>query len=235
MPTRKRMTGIPREAPTKWPSSATSRRARHARSVARNKARRLGSTHAAGIDNPREKQTGSADNRRTKSASGSGGGRGGQHAPTGDKKGLNPSCVTSEKPPQPEPMQPAGSSWEHVKHFTPREFTCKCEGLCDHVVVISPDVVAALDRIRDELGVPLSVVSGTRCERFNLKVGGSPRSAHLPKKGMSHAVDILCKDAHLRHSLISAALAVFPRIGIGKDFVHLDADPELPRPLIWVY
>ncbi len=146
-----------------------------------------------------------------------------------------------EAPPQPEetvnpePAESAIPSWERVKHFTPREFTCTCDGLCDHPVAISPDVVAALDRIRDELGVPLSVVSGTRCERYNRKVGGSPRSAHIPKNGISHAVDIRCQDAQLRHRLISAALAVFPRIGIAKDFIHLDDDPELPQPLIWVY
>ncbi len=128
-----------------------------------------------------------------------------------------------------------GLTWDDIKHFKPREFTCKCDGLCDHPVVISLDLVAKLDKIRDEIGRPISISSGTRCQRHNNKVGGKPLSAHMPKNDISHGVDVKCSDSSLRFALLAAALPLFKRIGISRNFMHLDDDPELPGNVIWVY
>jgi zinc D-Ala-D-Ala carboxypeptidase len=122
-----------------------------------------------------------------------------------------------------------------TSHFLAREFTCKCDGLCDHSVAISPHIVQKLDIIRDRLGRPLTIVSGTRCERYNRKVGGKEHSAHVPKNGVSFAADIRCPDSAFRFIFLAAALPMFHRIGIGKDFIHVDDDPELPANVMWLY
>ncbi len=125
--------------------------------------------------------------------------------------------------------------WADIKHFKPSEFTCKCQGLCDHPNAISPELVAKLDRIRDLIGMPLIISSGTRCERYNQQVGGKRGSAHVPREAVSHAADIYCPDTGFRFAFLVAALPMFNRIGMGKDFIHVDDDPQHPPNLIWVY
>jgi hypothetical protein len=34
---------------------------------------------------------------------------------------------------------------------------------------------------------------------------------------------------------LKQAFSLFNRMGVGKDFIHVDDDPELPPNLIWVY
>jgi len=139
-------------------------------------------------------------------------------------------------PPDSAAPQAAGPpDWSEIRHFTPREFTCKCEGLCDHADRISTELVAKLDMIRERMGLPITVISGTRCERYNRKVGGKEQSAHVPWTGLSHAADIRCADSTFRFAFLTAALPVFRRIGIGRDFIHVDDDSELPQSVIWVY
>ena len=81
-------------------------------------------------------------------------------------------------------------------------------------------------------GEELIITSGYRCEEWNRKVGGSPTSSHL--KGL--AVDIGIDRSRLRYRVIEAAIRLgFHRIGIGKDFVHLDIDRQKDARVIWVY
>jgi len=127
------------------------------------------------------------------------------------------------------------SPWAEIQYFTPKEFTCKCTGFCDHPSVIAMDVVAKLDRIRDLIGKPISILSGTRCESHNRRFGGKARSAHVPRNGVSYAVDVRCPDSAFRFAFLTAALPIFKRIGIGKDFIHVDDDPELPANVVWLY
>ena len=127
------------------------------------------------------------------------------------------------------------SDWRNIKHFKPVEFTCKCEQLCDHAVVISMSLVKKLDKVRDLIGMPIKINSGTRCEKHNQRVGGKIRSAHTPKQGVSHAVDVHCPNSAFRYAFLAAAMPMFSRIGIGKDFIHVDDDPDLPPNVIWVY
>ena len=127
-----------------------------------------------------------------------------------------------------------GPTWDNIKHFTPRDFTCQCAGLCDHPVVISLDTVAKLDKIREIIGLPVKILSGSRCKRYNTRMGGQSRSAHVPKNGVSHGVHVFCPDSSFRFAFLAAALPVFNRIGIGKDYIHIDDDPELPPVVVWV-
>jgi zinc D-Ala-D-Ala carboxypeptidase len=125
--------------------------------------------------------------------------------------------------------------WSAIKHFSPRDFTCKCKEFCDHPIVISMDLVRKLDTIRDTIGRHMNILSGTRCERHNRKVAGKLYSPHVAKDGTSHAVDVYCPDSAFRFAFLAAALPLFNRIGIGKDFIHVDDDPDLPPDTMWVY
>jgi hypothetical protein len=125
-------------------------------------------------------------------------------------------------------------TWSDIEYFTPRDFTCRCEGLCDHPSVISRELVAKLDAVRKLIGMPITVLSGSRCEKYNRKVGGRPMSSHVPRNGVSHAADVRCPDAAFRFAFLAAALPVFNRIGIAKDHIHVDADPDLPPNVIWL-
>ena len=144
--------------------------------------------------------------------------------------------IPEENQNSPEPsVEGKADKWSQIKYFTPREFTCKCMGLCDHEDVISSDLVMKLDKIRELVGIPITILSGTRCERHNRKVGGRMRSSHIPKDKVSHGVDIRCPDSGFRFAFLAAALPIFSRIGIGKDFIHVDDDPLLPVNQIWIY
>lgn len=127
------------------------------------------------------------------------------------------------------------AAWANIKHFSPRDFTCTCTEFCSHPVGISVDFVKKLDAIRERIGRHINIASGTRCERHNRKVGGSPQSSHVTKDGISHAADVHCPDSHFRFAFLEAALPLFNRIGLGKDFIHVDDDPDLPARVIWVY
>jgi hypothetical protein len=130
--------------------------------------------------------------------------------------------------------QQCGTGWTDIKHFKPRDFTCKCEGLCGHPDVISPDLVLKLDKIQELIGMPVAVLSATRCARFNRKSGGREGSVHVSKGGVSHAADIRCSDATFRFAFLTAALPLFNRVGIGKELIHVDDDPDLPPNVVWL-
>lgn len=115
-----------------------------------------------------------------------------------------------------------------VSYFRQDEFRCPH---CD-VVIVSAFLIHKLNKIREAFGKPMIVNSGYRCEYWNEKVGGKPNSAH--RKGT--AADIQCSSSHDRLLLIRLALEVgFTRIGVGKDFIHLDVDTLLPQEVLWVY
>ncbi len=130
--------------------------------------------------------------------------------------------------------QQSSAGWAGIKYFKPRDFTCRCEGLCGHPDVISRELVAKLDKIQDLIGMPVIVLSGTRCEKFGRKSGGRERSAHTVKSGVSHAADIRCLDAAFRSAFLTAALPLFNRVGIGKESIHVDDDPELAPNAVWL-
>ena len=61
-----------------------------------------------------------------------------------------------------------------TKNFKVSEFACKCCGE-NHINQHILDMAQAL---RDELGVPINVNSGYRCEIHNTRVGGAKGSYH---------------------------------------------------------
>jgi len=119
-----------------------------------------------------------------------------------------------------------------TKNFRRDEFACKhCQRN-----EIKESFVRQLQVARDVLDMPMIITSGYRCPEHNqaLVDAGSAveESAHV--KGI--AADIRCGGADKRFKLIEALLeAGFSRIGIGFNFVHVDADESKPQESCWVY
>jgi hypothetical protein len=94
------------------------------------------------------------------------------------------------------------------------------------------DVVVELDLMRGELGLPLIVNSGYRTKVHNDVIHGEPNSAHL----RGWAVDLQANTKMFRSQIVrQAILHGFRRIGMAETFVHLDKDPSLPAPVLWMY
>lgn len=109
------------------------------------------------------------------------------------------------------------------------KFQCKCG--CGRNE-IDPRVVTLHQAIEEECMVEVPVNSGFRCHEHNKKVGGELKSSHV--KGL--AMDLRCETSGQRYDFIRAAmhLGVY-RIGIGKNFVHIDIDRQKDPRVIWLY
>jgi len=115
-----------------------------------------------------------------------------------------------------------------LKYFQIEEFACPCCKKAD----MKEDFLVMLDKARELAETPFVITSGFRCEKHNREVGGKDNSSHL--KGYAADISALTSDKRYKivYGLISAG---FKRIGIGKEFIHADCDPELPKGVIWIY
>ena len=105
---------------------------------------------------------------------------------------------------------------------------------CEHgsCLLISSELIKYLGSLEDLLGFELHFNSGYRCSACNKLAGGVPNSGHL--RGC--AVDVSAPDSGTRFRIVQASLKCgFRRIGIGKNFIHLDTDDKLPLNMMWVY
>jgi zinc D-Ala-D-Ala carboxypeptidase len=117
------------------------------------------------------------------------------------------------------------------KNFSRHEFACRCGCGLAHP---TPALVRGLQKVRDLAGIPLEVISGSRCEAHNKAEGGKLTSAHLT----GDAADLRAESGTARFLIVRAAVqAGFTRIGIGRTFVHLDVvtDFNHPQEVLWLY
>lgn len=116
-----------------------------------------------------------------------------------------------------------------TKHFSRHEFACQCGCGFDN---IDMNLVATLENIRNALRSPIIITSGCRCEKQNEKAGGRPDSSHLKGK----AVDIFIRDSGARFKCVAMALkGCVKRIGIAKNFIHIDSDTKKTEEVLWLY
>lgn len=81
-------------------------------------------------------------------------------------------------------------------------------------------------------GLQFVVTSGFRSLEHERSKGRKGTSSHC--KGL--AVDISTPDSLTRFKVVGALiLSGFPRLGIGKTFVHADIDTSKPHPIIFHY
>ena len=108
--------------------------------------------------------------------------------------------------------------WGLYRNFRDYEFRCNCCGLLN----VKPELLDSLQALRDHVGVPVQVTSGTRCPAHNRAVGGAPGSRHLVGEAADiviYAMDVL----EMYHSAEqiwqgTGGIGIYPTNG----FVHVD-------------
>ena len=117
-----------------------------------------------------------------------------------------------------------------AKYFKEAEFK-KCTPSCS-LQDMQQSFMTTLDAVRAIAGIPLKLSCAYRSVAWDKAKGRSGNSAHT----RGYAVDIVCNSSSTRSKIVTAALRCgVNRIGIGKNFVHLDTDPSLPKNVIWHY
>lgn len=114
------------------------------------------------------------------------------------------------------------------EHFNRSEFVCPCCGVCN----MDQDFMNRLESARILSRVPYKINSGFRCQKHNNSLpGSSPDSSHL----YGFASDISVPDNGIRFRILFGLISVgFNRIGIYKNFIHVDAHPSKIMNRIWV-
>ena len=89
-----------------------------------------------------------------------------------------------------------------------------------------------LSKARELAAIGFKITSGYRSPAHNAKVGGVPSSSHT----VGRAVDIYAPTSTQKYIIINALLQVgFNRIGVAKNFIHVDDDPNKSEDVIWTY
>ncbi len=89
-----------------------------------------------------------------------------------------------------------------------------------------------LSKARELAAIAFKITSGYRSPAHNTKVGGVPSSSHT----VGRAVDIYAPTSTQKYLIINALLqAGFNRIGVAKNFIHVDDDPSKSEDVIWTY
>ena len=90
-----------------------------------------------------------------------------------------------------EKNEASGTFWDEIEYFTRDEFKCKCGGKYCNGFPSEPDerMVRIADKLRKNLGVPITIVSGLRCKTWNAIQGGVSNSQHM----YGEAADIYAK------------------------------------------
>ena len=112
-----------------------------------------------------------------------------------------------------------------MKHFKIEEFECPCCGRAE----MSEAFLEKLDVIRERVGIPMRVVSGFRCARYNERIGGARRSKHMT----GNAADVHVFSSNHRMRMVEEGVGLgIGRFGIGVTFLHID---DADGKHMWTY
>ena len=116
-----------------------------------------------------------------------------------------------------------------MNHFQDKEFSCNC-GCGLGVDDMDAKFCSRLDLARSISKTSYVLNSSIRCENHNYNAGGLEDSAHLT----GHAGDIQAATSRIRFKIIYGLIkAGFTRIGIYKNFIHVDNDDAKPENVLW--
>lgn len=123
-----------------------------------------------------------------------------------------------------------------TKDFSISEVRCKCADCAlsnDNPVVPTLEVMLLLQGVRDDLGIPLTIDAGVRCEKHNTALGGAKDSRHLPQ--YRDGIDIGVVDSILRYRITKSLVARNCRfIEVCPNHIHLDMRPGVCKLIIGV-
>lgn len=97
---------------------------------------------------------------------------------------------------------------------------------------LNPKLVDRIILAQRMCGEQFTITSGFRSQSYERSKGRKGTSSHC--KGL--AVDVSAINSHLRFKIVAGCiLAGFPRLGIGKTFIHIDIDETKPHPIVFHY
>lgn len=113
-----------------------------------------------------------------------------------------------------------------MRYFTIEEMRCKhCKQ-----VVLDNEFMWLMEGLRERVGEPLIINSWYRCEEHDREIGGEGNHP------TGRAADIYCESSRLRDLILDHARQLgVRRVGIGKDFLHIDICRDKPQGVVWVY
>ena len=121
------------------------------------------------------------------------------------------------------PEAASGDFWDEIEYFARGEFRCKCGGKYCNGFPAEPkeQLVRIADQLRRKLGVPITIVSGLRCQQWNAIQGGVEGSQHM----YGEAADIYAKG--ISQSRVEAELDAIGGVRYhypisGSNNVHFD-------------
>lgn len=122
------------------------------------------------------------------------------------------------------------------RNFTLSEFSCHC-GFSDcNYTLVSQKLIDGLQKLRDTMAEPIRVLSGYRCERHNIAIGGSPTSKHM--EGL--AADVRTFNQRSMDHLLASTYSLAGVGGIGRYYVnnklvrlHIDYRPKVNKLIEW--
>ena len=115
-------------------------------------------------------------------------------------------------------VDPSNWPWQH---FSPQELASRGDGSIHSVM----EAVDLLEKLREQLNVPLRIHSAYRDPLHNARIGGAPRSRH--KIGDAFDVGVNNID---RFALLRAVTDLgFSGIGKYQTFLHIDTRPYKAR------
>lgn len=120
-----------------------------------------------------------------------------------------------------------------MKELTDQELACKCCGK----VKFDNNSKEKHEKLIYFLSWHPGISSACRCLNHNKEIGSKDTSAHVFTVEInSTGIDYKIKNSWERYEVVAAAIkAGFRRIGVAKTFVHVDDQPDKPKPLIWLY
>lgn len=117
-----------------------------------------------------------------------------------------------------------------AKYFKEAEFK-RCTPPCS-LQDMKQSTMDKADKLRELCGFPLVVTCAYRSREWDLAKGRSGNGAHPHRQGL----DFACTDSAKRFAIIkNAPIAGFNRVGIAKNFIHVDDDETLPQNVMWHY
>jgi hypothetical protein len=117
-----------------------------------------------------------------------------------------------------------------LKYFSQSDFD-KCNPPCK-LEEMDEKFMKKLDIARQIAKIPFIPTSGFRREIWEQEQGRDGTSSHT--KGL--AIDLKAQDSLTRYKIINSLLSVgLNRIGIGKNFIHVDMDKDKASNVIWHY
>lgn len=118
-------------------------------------------------------------------------------------------------------------------HFDTSEFTCHCSFPDCINQMIEQELINRLEKIRSEVGIPITINSGFRCAAYQKHLADTKAStvvATHSQHELGAACDAKCQIAY--DDYLKIAEKYFTSIGLGKTFLHLDLRPQYHR---WDY